>query len=152
MQYFYLFINVGSLIGQIGMSYSEKYVGYWLAFALPTILFCFCPIVLYFGRNRYITSPPTGSVLGTSFRIWRLAMKGTWSWNPIRWRRNLIADDFWDHAKPSNYKGESHPRWMTFDDQWVDEVARGFKACAVFVWYPIYCEYQVFRIVFVTTH
>ena len=28
---------------------------------------------------------------------------------------------------------------MTFDDQWVDEVKRGFKACAVFCWFPIYC-------------
>ncbi len=27
---------------------------------------------------------------------------------------------------------------MTFDDAWVDEVRRGFKACTVFVWYPIF--------------
>jgi len=27
---------------------------------------------------------------------------------------------------------------MTFDDMWVDEVRRGFKACAVFLWYPLY--------------
>jgi len=27
---------------------------------------------------------------------------------------------------------------MTFDDQWVDEVNRGLKACAVFCWFPIY--------------
>ena len=32
------------------------------------------------------------------------------------------------------------PGWMTYDDKWVDEVRRGFKACTVFVWYPIYCE------------
>lgn len=29
---------------------------------------------------------------------------------------------------------------MTFDDQWVDQVRRGFKACSVFLWYPLYCE------------
>ncbi|KAJ9120010.1 hypothetical protein QFC22_002907 [Naganishia vaughanmartiniae] len=29
--YFYLFINVGSLVGQIGMVYAEKYVGFWLS-------------------------------------------------------------------------------------------------------------------------
>jgi len=27
---------------------------------------------------------------------------------------------------------------MTFDDQWVDEVARGFAACSVFLWIPLY--------------
>jgi POT family proton-dependent oligopeptide transporter len=27
---------------------------------------------------------------------------------------------------------------MTFDDAWVDEVRRGFSACAVFTWYPLY--------------
>lgn len=27
---------------------------------------------------------------------------------------------------------------MIFDDQWVDEVRRGFKACGVFVWFPLY--------------
>jgi hypothetical protein len=30
---------------------------------------------------------------------------------------------------------------MTFDDQWVDEVRRAVKACAVFLWYPVYCMY-----------
>jgi POT family proton-dependent oligopeptide transporter len=27
---------------------------------------------------------------------------------------------------------------MTFDDEWVDEVRRGFLACKVFLWYPVY--------------
>ena len=122
------------------MSYSEKYVGYWLAYSLPTVLFLVCPIILFIGRNRYIRSPPQGSVLGTSLRVWRLALKGRFCWNPVQMWKNLTADNFWDSAKPSNFPGETRPRWMTFDDQWVDEVSRGFKACAVFLWYPVYCE------------
>ncbi|KAI0330301.1 oligopeptide transporter [Cubamyces sp. BRFM 1775] len=136
--YFYLFINVGSLIGQISMAYSEKYVGFWLAYTLPTIVFMICPFVLYFGRNMYVTSPPQGSVLSKSLRIWRQAAKGRWSWNPRQFWRNMTAEDFWESAKPSNFKGENRPRWMTFDDVWVDEVKRGFKACSVFMWFPIY--------------
>ena len=27
---------------------------------------------------------------------------------------------------------------MNFDDEWVDEVSRGLKACKVFLWYPLY--------------
>ncbi|KAI0674348.1 MFS peptide transporter [Trametes maxima] len=136
--YFYLFINVGSLIGQITMAYSEKYVGFWLAYTLPTVVFMLCPLVLYFGRNRYVTSPPQGSVLSKAILIWRQAAKGRWTWNPVQTWRNLNADDFWESAKPSNFKGETRPSWMTFDDQWVDEVKRGFKACSVFLWYPLW--------------
>ena len=122
------------------MTYAEKFVGYWLAYLLPTLLFCLCPLVLWFGNKRYIKSPPQGSVFATSLRIWRTAMKGRWSWNPITTWRSMYADDFWESAKPSNWRGETRPHWMTFDDQWVDEVARGFKACAVFMWFPVYCE------------
>ncbi|EIN04582.1 PTR2-domain-containing protein [Punctularia strigosozonata HHB-11173 SS5] len=135
--YFYLFTNIGALIGQIGMTYSEKYVGFWLAYMLPTVVFFLCPLVLFFGRNRYTRSPPTGSILGTALRLWRYAARGRWSWNPVRLVRNLTAPDFWDSAKPSKIQGE-RPSWMTFDDVWVDEVKRGLKACTVFLWYPIY--------------
>lgn len=141
MQYFYLFINIGALIGQISMAYSEKYVGYWLSYMLPTALFCLCPIVLYIGRNSYVRSPPRGSVLGQALRIWRQALKGRIALNPVKTWRNMCAADFWEQAKPSHYSIETRPKWMTFDDQWVDEVIRGFKACSVFMWYPIYCEY-----------
>ncbi|KAF9219028.1 PTR2-domain-containing protein [Gyrodon lividus] len=135
--YFYLFINIGALVGQIGMVYAEKYVGFWLAYTLPTIVFFISPIFLWLGYGRYRTSPPTGSVLATSFRVWRHAAKGRWSWNPVKCIRQLTADDFWESAKPSKVAGEK-PEWMKFDDNWVDEVRRGFKACSVFAWFPIY--------------
>ncbi|KDQ52243.1 hypothetical protein JAAARDRAFT_162976 [Jaapia argillacea MUCL 33604] len=140
--YFYLFINIGALIGQIGMTYSEKYVGFWLAYLLPTAIFLLCPIVLYIGKDRYITSPPTGSVLPTAVHILRYSSRGRWSWNPVKCWRQLTAPDFWEASKPSRViaeKGEGgKPKWMIFDDEWVDEVRRGFKACIVFVWFPIY--------------
>ena len=91
----------------------------------------------------YTRSPPQGSVLSKALRIWRTAMKGKWSLNPFKTLKNMNAPDFWESAKPSNYKGEQKPSWMTFDDQWVDEVKRGFKACRVFVWYPVYCEWWI---------
>ncbi|KAK1233745.1 hypothetical protein PQX77_003092 [Marasmius sp. AFHP31] len=135
--YFYLFINVGSLMGQISMTYAEKYVGFWLSFTLPTVIFLVCPLVLWLGRKRYVRSPPTGSILATALKLWGLAMKGKWSINPIKSYRQLTAPDFWENVKPSKL-GNARPSWMTFDDTWVDEVKRGLKACAVFCWYPIY--------------
>lgn len=80
--YFYMMINIGSLIGQITMVFAEKYVGFWLSFLLPTIMFLFCPIVLYACRNKYNRTRPTGSVLSKSMKLWGLAMKGQWSLNP----------------------------------------------------------------------
>ena len=82
--YFYFMINVGSLLGQIVMVYAEKYVGFWLSFVLPTIMFALCPLVLYVCRKNYEVTPPTGSVVGKVFKLWAFALKGRWSWNPIR--------------------------------------------------------------------
>ncbi|VDB95653.1 unnamed protein product [Peniophora sp. CBMAI 1063] len=136
--YFYFFINVGSLIGQVTMVFAEKFVGFWLSFTLPTIVYLCCPLVLYIGRNRYRHTPPTGSVLGNALRLWKLASRGRWSANPVKTSKLLRAPDFWESVKPSNFSVQDRPSWMTFDDAWVDEVRRGFKACTVFVWYPLY--------------
>ncbi|KAI9512004.1 oligopeptide transporter [Russula earlei] len=136
--YFYFFINVGAMIGQISMTWTEKYEGYYLAFTLPTVVFLLCPIVLFLGRHRYHRSPPQGSVLVKAVKLWRYAARGRWSPNPVTLYKNLKADDFWESAKPSNIPDSQRPEWMTFDDKWVDEVRRGFKACSVFTWYPLY--------------
>ncbi|KAI9372714.1 MFS peptide transporter, putative [Aspergillus egyptiacus] len=134
--YFYLVINLGSLIGAISMVYAEKYVGFWLAFLLPTAMFGFCPIVLLVCGHAYYTTPPTGSVVAKAFRLWNLAMKPHWTWNPLKLIRNCRAPGFWENVKPSKLR--RRPHWMTFDDQWVDEVRRACKACSVFIWYPLY--------------
>ncbi|TVY46785.1 putative peptide transporter [Lachnellula occidentalis] len=136
--YFYLFINIGSMTGVLGMTYSEKYLGYWITFLLPTGLILLCPVVLWFCRNKYVRTPPQGSVLGKALRIFLFANKGRWSLNPLRTYRNLHDGTFWDSVKPSYLGPSFRPSWMTFDDQWVDEVARGFGACSVFCWYPLY--------------
>ncbi|PGH01111.1 POT family proton-dependent oligopeptide transporter [Blastomyces parvus] len=134
--YFYLMINIGALVGQIAMVYAEKYVGFYLSFLLPTIMFCFCPLVLFLLRNKYSRRKPVGSVYSKGFKVWRLATRGRVSWNPVQTYRNFQDPDMWERAKPSNIPNK--PEWMTFDDAWVDEVRRGLTACAVFLWYPLY--------------
>ena len=114
-----------------------QYVGFWLAYLLPTIVFVTAPLVLLLGRNVYIRSPPQGSVLAAAVRVYRTAAKGrkAWTWNPITtWSRHKAAD-FWEYAKPSRYLKEERegagtegkPKWMTWDDQWVEEVRRGVR-------------------------
>ena len=136
--YFYLFINIGALVGQIGMSYSERYVGFWLAFLLPTVLFMLCPIVLVLCKKMYRLTPPQGSVLGKAMRLFLFANKGKWRLNPIACWKSLHNGQFWEDVKPSRIPPEARPAWMTFDDAWAEEVGRGFRACEVFLWLPLY--------------
>lgn len=96
--YFYLMINIGSLTGGIGMVYAERYVGFWLAYALPTFLFWLAPIVLIVCKPKYTLSPPTGSVASRAFKLLGLASKGAFSWNPIQWYAESSIEDDMTHT------------------------------------------------------
>lgn len=74
--YFYLCINIGCIIGQVTMVYAERYVGFWLSFLLPTLMFAVCPVVLAAFNSRYVHRPPTGSVLGKAVALIGFALKG----------------------------------------------------------------------------
>ncbi|KAK9436514.1 Oligopeptide transporter [Metarhizium brunneum] len=125
--YFYLCINIGSLAGQIGMVYVEKYVGFWLAFLIPTGLFLLAPLVLWSQKKSYKLKPPTGSLLSKFIRMANFARK-----------RSGLKNFSWEVAKPSRVPLEERPSWMTYDDAWVDEVRRGLMACKVFLFLPIF--------------
>lgn len=114
--YFYLFINIGALTGQISMVYCEHYVGFWLSYTLPTIMLCICPLVMLWGRKRYKRVPPEGSVLGKAFGLLTLACKGRWSINPVQTYRNMHDGTFWESVKPSKMDPAKKPAWMDFDD------------------------------------
>lgn len=131
MLYFYMMINIGSLVGGIGMVYAERYIGFWLSYALPTFLFFVAPVVLLGCKKQYKLSPPTGDVTSKAFGLLFMASKGCWSLNPMKTYNNFHREGFWDRVKPSNL-GPDRPKWMAgIDDAWVDQVARGFNACKV---------------------
>jgi len=114
--YFYLFINIGALLGQLAMVYCEHYVGFWLSFTLPTILLCLCPLVMLWGRRRYRRVPPQPSTLGKSFKLFWLANKGRWSLNPVKTWKQLHDGTFWENVKPSKFDDATRPKWMDFND------------------------------------
>lgn len=138
--YFYMAINFGALFGQITMSFASNYVGFWLGWTLPTIIFSFCPLVMWFFRKQYVKTPPTESVVTKAAKAFSLCLKGRGSWNPIQFYRNCKADSFWQNAKPSVLlaRGETLPSYMNWDDQWIDELRRGVKSCAVFTFMPLF--------------
>lgn len=77
-------LNVGAIVGQTAMIYAEKYVGFWLAYTIPTAMYLTCPLVMFWCRNRYKKLPPSGNVLAQAYRMWKRAMRGRWSWNPVQ--------------------------------------------------------------------
>ncbi len=135
--YFYMFINIGALVGQISMSYAERYVGFWLSFLIPTIMFVICIPVLLFCKKYYIMRPPAGNVMGPAFRLLFKALGSKLSFNPARTIKGWRDGTMWEAVKPSTL-GASKPSWYNFDDAWVDEVRRGFRACGVFFWVPVF--------------
>jgi POT family proton-dependent oligopeptide transporter len=100
--WFYLFLNIGALVGQIGMVYAERYVGFYLSFLLPTIMFLFAFPVLLFCRKRYIRRPPEGSVLAPAVKLLLLALRGRWHLNPVATWKHWHDGTFWESIKVPN--------------------------------------------------
>ncbi|ORY08474.1 peptide transporter PTR2-A [Clohesyomyces aquaticus] len=135
--WFYWFINIGALVGQLAMPYAERYIGFYLAYLVPTIFFLLALPVLFWCKKFYILTPPTGNVAGPAFKLLFKALGTGISANPIKTWRNWNDGTMWNKIKPTTL-GASKPSWYRFDDAWVDEVARGFAACGVFFWVPIF--------------
>ncbi|KAI9267913.1 POT family-domain-containing protein [Phascolomyces articulosus] len=120
--YFYMGINFGSL-SAIFTTIMAKNIGFWSAYLLPTCMFIPGILVVIFGKKHYRQHPPRGSIFLELFRVIRLAFK-----------YGL------EGTKPS-VMAKVNPELassITWDDVFVDEMRRTFKACIVFCWYPVY--------------
>ena len=90
--WFYLLINVGGFMA-VPTSYSEKYVGWALAFGIPLFLWVLLPLALFYVKKRLVLYPPGGSDLVNCFRVLGLALrKGMFK---------IGRNNFWESAKPS---------------------------------------------------
>ncbi|KAF9531412.1 peptide transporter PTR2B [Crepidotus variabilis] len=141
---FYASINLGAC-GAISASFVARDHGFWVAWLIPTGIFCLVPGVLLIGKKYYVKTAPRGSVLLETIRVIRMAMAPAWSINPVNTIRAIKAPTFWNPAKPSYYSNESLPASITWDDAFVGEVARTCNACAVFLFFPFYwlCYSQI---------
>jgi POT family proton-dependent oligopeptide transporter len=142
--YFYGAINFGSA-GAISASFLARDHGYWVAFLVPTCIFALVPVVLAVGKKHYVVTPPRGSILLETTRVIRMALAPAWSFNPMRTYRTIKGPKFWDCARPSSYPEGEVPSSITWDDEFVGEVARTCNACAVFLFFPIWwlCYSQI---------
>jgi dipeptide/tripeptide permease len=129
MLWFYLLINVGGFMG-VPTSYSAKFVGYWLAFLLPLLLYLPLPFLLWYLHSRLILYPPAGSDLADVFRVLGVCFKRGGI-------RKIGRHGFWEPAKPSVIAKSSNPIQVGWNDQFVEDVRRTFQACGIFCFFPI---------------
>ncbi|KAI9254381.1 POT family-domain-containing protein [Helicostylum pulchrum] len=116
---FYWGINIGSLAA-ITTIVLEQQVGFWAAYLLPTLVFIPAILIVWAGKKIYVRNPPRGSIFVEVYKIIKLSFKHTL-----------------EGCKPSNLPQEL-AALATWDDIFIDELRRTFKACIVFCWYPIY--------------
>ncbi len=96
------------------MVYAERYVGFWLSFLLPTIMFMFCPLVLLAMHKKYNLREPTDSVFGKFLLLTKHACKDGGY-------KHIGKNTFWSRVKPS--RTVNKPKWMTFDGELLLQMA-----------------------------
>ncbi|KAL4789050.1 POT family-domain-containing protein [Aspergillus venezuelensis] len=129
MLWFYLLINIGGFM-QVATSYTEKYVGWWLSFLLPLILYLPLPALLFWLRKRLVLHPPGGSDLPNVCRVLKICLSGK---GILRIGRH----GFWDAAKPSVIAARGQNIQTRWNDQFVEDVRRTFQATGIFCFFPI---------------
>lgn len=131
MLWFYLLINIGAFMA-VPTSYAEKYVGWWLAFLLPLILYMPLPPLLWYLKDRLVLYPATGSNLGDIFRVLGICFRR----GGMR-RLFQRGKSFFDPARPSVIAQSSHPIDVPWNDAFVDDVRRTFQATGIFSFFPL---------------
>ncbi|OCF43946.1 POT family proton-dependent oligopeptide transporter [Kwoniella heveanensis CBS 569] len=132
---FYWCINVGGFFA-IASAYSARFVGFWLAYLLPGIVYMLMPVVLALCYKKLYKAPPSGSVTLEAMRVFKVCL-GNGGWKRF-WKG---GDDFWSRAKPSYIEangGIVNGSKITWDDLFVDEIRQSFAACGVFFLIPIF--------------
>ncbi|CZR64647.1 related to peptide transport protein [Phialocephala subalpina] len=131
---YYGLVNVGAFF-QVATTYSEKYVGYWLAYLLPGIIYFLLPILLFVVYKRTIKKPPGGSDLGKFLRVIGTCFKR----NGLK---NFGQAKFLDAAKPSVLASQGittlSGKSISWNDGFVEDVRRTLEACQIFLFFPVY--------------
>jgi dipeptide/tripeptide permease len=129
MLWFYLLINVGGFMN-LPTTYTEKYVGWWLSFFIPLVLYMPLPFLLWYLKKRLILTPPGGSDLGNVVRIVGICLRRS---GPAK----IFRGDFLSAAKPSVIAQSANPINVPWNDQFVEDVRRAFQATGIFCFFPI---------------
>jgi hypothetical protein len=129
MLWFYLLINIGAFMST-ATSYSAKYVGWWLAFLLPLLLYLPLPALLLWLKPRLIMHKPGGSDLPNVFRVLGYCMKNGGFFR-------IGRSGWYEPAKPSYQRAHGLPVETRWNDQFVEDVKRSMQATGMFMLFPV---------------
>lgn len=128
---FYWAINIGAFL-QIGTTYAEKRVGFWLAYLCPAIMYMIVLISMLLIKPHLKPEVPKGSLLKKALQVVGVCFRG----NPIKRLRN---GEFWSYAYPENMqmrgqiylnsKKQTPIPWTTQD---VKDYYSTFSQCVMF--------------------
>ncbi|KAI5889083.1 PTR2-domain-containing protein [Schizophyllum commune H4-8] len=135
---YYWAVNIGAFFS-IATTYSEKRIGFWLAYLTPGIFYLIMPIGLLWVQSRLILYPPKGAETLDAFK----AVKVMWA------RAGVVTgfkggDALWDQAKPSVIAQDESPKASSllakikWDDKFVDDLRVTVIACKIFLFQPIW--------------
>ncbi|KAK2668684.1 MFS transporter superfamily [Fusarium oxysporum f. sp. vasinfectum] len=127
MLIFYMCINVGAFF-MIATTYIEKYVGFWLAFLLPGIIYILLPVLLMWRYKTLKRAPPQGSDLNNFFKIVGLAFKEN--------KGRVWAKNFFESVKPLVLAAKG--KTVSWDSQAVEHSRRTLSACQIFLYQPLF--------------
>lgn len=125
--WFYAFINVGGFFA-IATTYAEKYLGFWVAYLLPGIVYFLLPILLILINKKLFKRQPVGSELPKFFKVIWVAVKQN--------NFKLWGKDYFEKAKPAYLAERGYT--ANWDNKFVKDVARSLMACQIFLYFPIY--------------
>jgi dipeptide/tripeptide permease len=131
MLWFYLLINVGGFMN-VPTAYTEKYVGWWLSFLLPLLLYLPLLPLLWWLKPRLVLYPPGGSDLGNVFRILGICFRR--GGLKKMFKKN---GGFFEAAKPSVIAQSGHHIDVPWNDEFVVDVRRTFQATGIFCFFPL---------------
>lgn len=112
----------------LASTYAERYVGFWLAFVLPTIIYILVIVIFVGVKKKIVKKPPMGSELNDFFKITWICCKEN---KFMVWKKN-----FWDAARPAVLAEKGHT--VNWNNHLVTDVGRTWAACQVFLYIPIY--------------
>ncbi|KAL7336268.1 hypothetical protein PS15p_201624 [Mucor circinelloides] len=140
--YFYWFINVGSLIGGIICPLLELHVGFWAAFLLPTCMFAMSICVFVSGSRFYYKPGPTDSVIVKTWNIIKFSyQQKRRAENEEARKASTSPLDFAkrDNGLPSIAPWDDEAQNMAnWDDSFIEELKQTIMACKIFVPLSIY--------------
>ncbi|KAM9962500.1 hypothetical protein ACTFIR_005408 [Dictyostelium discoideum] len=137
-QIFYWCINLGSLASTLLTPILRRYVGFWLAFGIPSFLLICSSIIFVIGSKFYVKRAVSESILWTALKIMAFAIKEKFKILKSRYKRNSRGMLY-----TNPYTSISGTNWMDlskteYDSQLVDSIKAAMNVLLVFTPLPFF--------------